>query len=445
ALPARRRGRRCVVVPTVACVGGRRGSAPRPIRISVAVRDSITRTATDSVLRAHCPVRDDLRPRAPDGNRLRPHQAPAGLADAGADDRQLRRILPPWRARAHRPGDGRRHLGHTAGLRHVRSASGLARGRRWDRPPCTGPQHRRRAADLLVARIRFRAAPRPSPGGVVRLLVAVPGDRDSGLRAVRIGGLPATRWGLMTLIPGLGDGLKRLLVLAMVLTVACGNGPNQAKTSPSSAASPAVSASPLPFPSPAPGGPTPVPPLAIVCTSQIPAGHQLALVTLRAVQGIVVRDVTDLTHPVTRCGLSGGSNLRFINSTRISYIVTSSGDLGAAGSLYLVDLATSTTSLVRAWASGGYASWVYSWSHDGQRLSYLSSDGSGVKWHVLSAAGDKVLASMGTVPGRGVNLDNDDAIVGFSADGQFVAVEETFTAQKGAQTSTPPIQIVRLS
>jgi len=158
-----------------------------------------------------------------------------------------------------------------------------------------------------------------------------------------------------------------------------------------------------------------------------------------------VRDVTDLTHPVTRCGLSGGANLRFINSTRISYIVTSSGDLGAAGSLYLVDLATSTTSLVRAWASGGYASWVYNWSHDGQKLSYLSSDSNGVKWHVLSAAGDKVLASLGTVPGRGVNLDNDDAMVGFSADGQYVAVEETFTAQKDAQTSTPPIQIVRLS
>jgi hypothetical protein len=49
------------------------------------------------------------------------------------------------------------------------------------------------------------------------------------------------------------------------------------------------------------------------------------------------------------------------------------------------------------------------------------------------------------VPGRGVSLDNDDAIVGFSADGQYVAVEETFTAQKNAGSSTPPIQIVRLS
>ena len=249
----------------------------------------------------------------------------------------------------------------------------------------------------------------------------------------------------MALIPRIGEGVKRLLIVAMVLSVACGNSPNQAKSSPTTAASPAASSSPPAFPSPAHGGPTPVPPLAIVCTSMIPPGHQLALVTLRSVQGIVVRDVTDLTHPVTRCVLSGGANLRFINSTRISYIVTSSGDLGAAGSLYLVDLATSTTSLVRAWASGGYASWVYNWSPDGQKLSYLSSDSAGVKWHVLSSAGDKVLASLGTVPGRGVNLDNDDAMVGFSADGQYVAVEETFTAQKGAQTNTPPIQIVRLS
>jgi len=185
--------------------------------------------------------------------------------------------------------------------------------------------------------------------------------------------------------------------------------------------------------------------VAVVCTSQIPSGHQLALVTLRGVQGIVVRDVTDIQHPVTRCGFSGGAYFRFISSTRVSYIVTSSGDLGASGALYLVDLGSSTTSLVRSWTEGGYASWVYGWSPDGQKLTYLSSDTAGVKWHLLSAAGDKTLASLGTVPGRGVNLDNDDAMVGFSADGQYVAVEETFTAQKGATTGPPPIQIVRLS
>ncbi len=235
--------------------------------------------------------------------------------------------------------------------------------------------------------------------------------------------------------------MKRLVCALVLLTVACGNSPTVAKSSPTAGASaPAPSPSGPAFPSPTPGGPTGPPPLAIVCTSQIPAGHQLALVTLRSVQGIVVRDVTDLQHPVTRCGLNGGAYLRFVSETKISYIVMSSSDLGASGALYLVDLNTGTTSLVRAWSSGGYASWVYAWSPDGQKLSYLSSDSAGVKWHLLSAAGDKVLASLGTVPGRGVNLDNDDAMVGFSADGQYVAVEETFTSQP-----TPPIQIVRLS
>ena len=103
----------------------------------------------------------------------------------------------------------------------------------------------------------------------------------------------------------------------------------------------------------------------------------------------MVRDVTDLTHPVTRCGFSGGAYFRFATSTRVSYIVMSGTGLGASGALYLVDLTTSTTSLVRAWSSGGYASWVYAWSPDGQRLSYLSSDSGGLKWHVLSAAGTR--------------------------------------------------------
>jgi len=242
----------------------------------------------------------------------------------------------------------------------------------------------------------------------------------------------------------IAGGMKRLVIVLLLLAVACGNSPSQSKKSPSSK-SPTPSAAAIPFPSPTPGGPTPPSPMAVACSSQIPAGHQLALVKISGVSGIVVRDVTDIQHPVTRCVISGGTYLRFINSSRISYIVTSSGDLGASGALYLVDLNTSTTSLVRAWSSGGYASWVYAWSPDGQKLSYLSSDSSGVKWHVLSAAGDKTLGSLGTVPGRGVNLDNDDAMVGFSADGQYVAVEETFTAQKDATTGTPPIQIVHVS
>jgi hypothetical protein len=63
-----------------------------------------------------------------------------------------------------------------------------------------------------------------------------------------------------------------------------------------------------------------------------------------------------------------------------------------------------------------------------------------VEWHVLSASGDITLSKLGTVPARGVDLDLDDAMVGFSADGEYVSVVETFTTG-----SAPPFQIVRLA
>src|SRR5581483_3239865 len=63
---------------------------------------------------------------------------------------------------------------------------------------------------------------------------------------------------------------------------------------------------------------------------------------------------------------------------------------------------------------------------DGSRLAYINSDTTGMTWHVLSASGDRVLANLGTVPPRGVSADNDDVMTGFSADGQYVAVEQTF-------------------
>ena len=152
------------------------------------------------------------------------------------------------------------------------------------------------------------------------------------------------------------------------------------------------------------------------------------LVNLRSVSGIIVRDITDIGHPANRCKLNGGSYFRFISATRLSYIVTASGDQGAPGALYIFDMATGSTSLVRAWGYGGFGSWAYAWSPDGSHLTYIDSDShQDMKWHLLSSAGDRLLADLGAVPARGANPDNDDLYVGFSADGQLVAVEQTFT------------------
>jgi hypothetical protein len=238
-------------------------------------------------------------------------------------------------------------------------------------------------------------------------------------------------------------------IVTLIVVTACGSS-SAARVihSPSPHPSPSVSASSVQaFPSPSPGTTTSLAPLAFSCSSPPAPGEHLVLVTISGIAGILVRDISDLNHPANRCSFGGGgSYFKFYSTTRVSYIVSSSGDLGAAGALYLADLTTGKTSLVRAWTAGGYDSWIYGWSPDGRELTYLSSDNSGLQWHLLSAAGDKVLSNLGTVPARDANGDNDDTMVGFSADGQYVAVETTFTSAKGASTPpAPPVQVNRVA
>ena len=127
-----------------------------------------------------------------------------------------------------------------------------------------------------------------------------------------------------------------------------------------------------------------------------------------------------------------------MDGSHVSYIVTNAA---GAGALYLADLQARRTSLVRSWTDEASLYWVYAWSPDAKILSYLSSNSAGVAWHLLSAAGDVTLSSLGQIPGRGVNADSDDAMTGFSADGRYVALENTFS---GPGTAAP-FQIVRLS
>jgi len=229
------------------------------------------------------------------------------------------------------------------------------------------------------------------------------------------------------------------LAAGLLLTACGGSSTTVSLHTPTGSASPGSSptaggsapGSPAPFPSPT--GTSSVPPASAHCTAPPSAGEQLAIVSLRGTPGVVVRDITDIGHPATRCTISGGSMYRFVSATLISYVVLASGNQGAAGAMYLFNAATGATSLVRSWAYTGFAAAIYAWSPDGSHLSYLTSDTTGMKWHILSAGGDHVLADLGTVPGRGVSFDSDDATTGFSADGQYVAVEQTFAGSTRIQ------------
>lgn len=233
-------------------------------------------------------------------------------------------------------------------------------------------------------------------------------------------------------------------IAALVLIAACASAgvPTVSRTGPSPSPSTAATASPSGPSSPS-NLPTPgvVPPVQVLCPSPVASGQTLALVNVPGTGAVAaVRDVTDISRPVTRCTIYGGSNFRFRNATHVSYMVYETSNLGSPGALYLADLQTGTSSLVLSFSYGGYASWVYNWSSDGHSLTYLSSDASGVKWHLQAGGFDRVLSDHGEVRPRGVNLDVDDAMVGFSADGAYVAVAETFTAG-----NTPQVQVFQIS
>jgi hypothetical protein len=228
-------------------------------------------------------------------------------------------------------------------------------------------------------------------------------------------------------------------VLACLLATACGSSTVVSLRTPAASASPGSSpsagatGSPISsFPSPSPATSS-VPPASAHCSAPPGVGEQLALVSLRGVPGVVVRDITDIGHPLTRCTITGGSRFQFVSATRISYVVLASGNQGAPGAMYMFDAASGTTSLVHSWAYTGFLGGLYAWSPDASHLSYINSDTTGLTWHILSAAGDHVLANLGTVPPRGVSEDNDDAMTGFSADGQYVAVEQTFAGSTRIQ------------
>jgi hypothetical protein len=233
-----------------------------------------------------------------------------------------------------------------------------------------------------------------------------------------------------------------VLAAAVLLLAACGGSPRATGQAPS--ASPAVSSSPsaaqtiaattptagpTAIPTTSPVRPNTARPAGVSCSSSIPASHELILVTLRNTAGVAVRDISDLAHPVTRCVIRGGAYFRFAFDYKISYItIAANGD----GALYLADLSNLTTSLVRTWSNGGFGFWVYAWSPDGNSLTYLSSvmTSSGdqvVAWHVRSGGRDVTLSQLGSIPGRGVDPSFDDAMVGYSGDGNYVAVEQTFS------------------
>ncbi len=219
------------------------------------------------------------------------------------------------------------------------------------------------------------------------------------------------------------------VAIAIVLALAAcgGSTPTAAHSPAASAATPAIGSTPI-----APASPTATataPPL-VQCTAAVPAGDNLAIGMVVGDPTVVVRDIQDPANAKNVCSFS--SNVispQFVSASQVAYSTPDhqimSAPLGGGAA---------TT-----WASSGSAplSGQFAFSPDGRSMSYLD----GNAWHLVGPSGDRVMTTLPPIPSRGINPDEDDSFLGFSPDGQYVALFQTF--HTGGTGATAPDQIRR--
>jgi hypothetical protein len=165
--------------------------------------------------------------------------------------------------------------------------------------------------------------------------------------------------------------------------------------------------------------------MSATCSGQ-PAAHE-ALLVMQGSPAIVLADVTDATHPQKLCTLSGPWSPQLVTQRMISWSATQTPGQAGPSVLLTMDLFAGTSTVVANWQGGLFLDGLNGWSPDESSLAYITSDANSVNLHLLSGGADRSVATLGAVPGRGVNAAEDSAFLGFSADGGYFALVQTFS------------------
>src|SRR5229473_1610817 len=168
--------------------------------------------------------------------------------------------------------------------------------------------------------------------------------------------------------------------------------------------------------------PTPCP--TVQPAAQFPASalssHNLALVTLQGGNQIVVRDLTDIEHPIT-VGQFDPQPLvlgQFVSASEVSY----------ADFPYLIRTPFSgSPAKVAAQTCNGI--FAFAWSPDGTALAYIDDDRSSdsAYLHVVRGGEDRVVSSMPHWPITGCEaqwacLDSSSVRLLYSPDGAYISL-----------------------
>ncbi len=154
------------------------------------------------------------------------------------------------------------------------------------------------------------------------------------------------------------------------------------------------------------------------------------MLKLQGAANPVLADVSNAKSPRTVCGISGGSfQPQLVTQRMISWYATQGNPTNAGTSVIAVlDLFNGTSTVAATWSGGSFVDGLHAWSPDRGFLAYIASNSSSVELHLLSGGGDRVVASLGAVPGRGPDPNQDDSYLAFSPDGAYFALVQTFTS-----------------
>jgi hypothetical protein len=143
----------------------------------------------------------------------------------------------------------------------------------------------------------------------------------------------------------------------------------------------------------------------------------------------VLADVSDARNPRPICTITGAGIPQLVTQTTISWSATQ-GSPGTPGDsvIGVLDLFTGTSTVAATWTGGAFMDGLHAWTPDRSLLAYVTSDASAVTLHLLSGGGDRVVGTLGPVPGRGANPNEDDAFLSFSSDGAYFAFVQTYSS-----------------
>jgi hypothetical protein len=147
----------------------------------------------------------------------------------------------------------------------------------------------------------------------------------------------------------------------------------------------------------------------------------------------VLLDLIDPSVPRQLCTYRGLNwTVRFIGASQFAYAAGTDGNPsdGVDGTF---DILAATNKTLRRWQNGGFGAYTFAWSRDGA-LAYILAAPPGPTWgaaesweiHLVKQGQDHTLGTLPGVPARG-GSEGDDLFLAFSPDGQYLALDETFT------------------